>query len=49
MFDQMSRLRPMVEEVLSLAAEIRKGTIDRVREKSDLELGLEALRREALR
>ena len=42
---QVSRLRPMVGEVLSLAAEIRRGTIDRVMEKSDLELGLEALLR----
>jgi hypothetical protein len=33
----------MVSEVLSIAAEIRRGTIDRVMEKSDLELGLEAL------
>jgi hypothetical protein len=41
--DQISRLPPMVSEVLSIAAEIRRGTIDRVMEKSDLERGLEAL------
>jgi hypothetical protein len=40
---QLARLRPMVEEVLALAKEIRQGTIDRVQEKTDLELGLEAL------
>ncbi len=40
---QVTRLRPMVQEVLALTAEIRRGTIDRVMEKSDLELGLEVL------
>jgi hypothetical protein len=45
LFDQVFHLRPMVEEVLSLAAEIRKDTINRVMEKSDRELGLEALLR----
>jgi hypothetical protein len=40
---QTSRLREMNAHLLRLAAEIRKGTINRVMEKSDLELGLEAL------
>lgn len=45
LFEQVAALRGMVEEVLALSAEIRKGTIDRVLAKSDLELGLDALRR----
>ena len=32
----------MVAEILALVKEIRRGTIDRVMEKGDLELGLEA-------
>jgi hypothetical protein len=40
---QNSRLRKMNADVLAAAAEIRKGTIDRIMEKSDLQLGLEAL------
>lgn len=43
LFERAAALRAMVDEVLSLAAEIRKGTINRVMEKSDLELGLEAV------
>ena len=31
------------QAILALAAEIRQGTIDRVMDKSDLELGLEVL------
>jgi hypothetical protein len=42
---QNSRLRQMNAQIFALAAEIRKGTINRVMEKSDLELGLEALAR----
>lgn len=42
---QTSRLRQMNGQILALAAEIRKGTINRVMEKSDLELGVEALAR----
>ena len=42
---QNSRLREMNTQVLGLAVEIRKGTINRMMEKSDLELGLEALGR----
>jgi len=44
---QTSRLRELKAKVLRLAAEIRKGTIDRVFEKDDLQLGVEALARYA--
>ena len=44
---QTSRLRELNAKVLRLAAEIRKGTIDRVFEKDDLQLGVEALARYA--
>jgi hypothetical protein len=40
-------LRELNAKVLHLAAEIRKGTIDRVFEKDDLHLGVEALTRYA--
>jgi hypothetical protein len=40
---QISRLRQMNAHILSLAAEIRKGTINRILEKDDAELGLEFL------
>jgi hypothetical protein len=40
---QTSRLRQMNARILCLAAEIRKGTIDRILEKDDAELGLEFL------
>jgi hypothetical protein len=36
-------LRQVTTEVLTLAAELRKGTIDRITAMSDLELGLQAL------
>jgi hypothetical protein len=42
---QISRARELNAHVLRLAAELRKGTINRVMEKSDLELGLEVLAR----
>jgi transposase-like protein len=42
---QNSRLRRMNAQVFALVAEIRKGTINRVLGKSDLEFGLEALAR----
>jgi hypothetical protein len=42
---QISRLRDLNTQALDHAAEIRKGTINRVMEKSDLELGLEAIAR----
>jgi cell division septum initiation protein DivIVA len=40
---QVLCLRQRLTAILALAAEIRQGTIDRVMEKSDLELGLEVL------
>ena len=40
---QNSRLRQATRDVLDLAAELRRGTIDRILEYSDLELGLRAL------
>jgi transposase-like protein len=42
---QNSRLRQMNAQVFALTAEIRKGTINRVLEKSDLELGMGFLTR----
>ena len=43
MEDQNSRLRQVTMDVLALAAELRNGTIERIMEQSDLELGLQAL------
>lgn len=40
-----SRLRQLTAPILVLAVELRKGTIDRIMEKSDLEIGLEVLAR----
>jgi hypothetical protein len=40
---QNRRLREVTIDVLTLANELRKGTIDRVMAKNDLELGLAAL------
>lgn len=40
---QVRHLRSRLTAILALAAEIRAGTVDRVMEKSDLELGLELL------
>jgi len=45
MEEQNQRLRDATTAVLALSRELRKGTIERVMEKSDIELGLEALRR----
>lgn len=42
---QIERLRAVLEDILKLAEELKQGTIERVLAKSDLELGLEALRR----
>jgi len=42
---QNQLLREATTAVLTLSRELRTGTIERVMEKSDLELGLEALRR----
>ena len=40
---QNQRLRQVTTDVLVLAAELRKSTIERIIERSDLELGLQAL------
>jgi hypothetical protein len=40
---EIERLRPLVAEILAVSAEIRTGTIDRIMEMSDAELGLKAL------
>jgi hypothetical protein len=40
---EIKRLKPLVTEILTLSAEIRTGTIDRIMGMSDLELGLKAL------
>lgn len=40
---QNQKLQAVTAEVLALAVELRKGTIDRVLEMSDLELGLKAV------
>jgi hypothetical protein len=40
---EIERLKPLLAEILALSAEIRTGTIDRIMEMSDLELGLKAL------
>ena len=40
---QNQQLRAVTTDVLALVAELRKGTIERVMEMTDLELGLQAL------
>ena len=40
-----SRLRQLTAQILVLAVELRKGTTDRIMEKSDLDLGFEVLAR----
>jgi hypothetical protein len=40
---QSRQLRAVTEQVLALARELRKGTIDRIMGMSDIELGLQAL------
>ena len=42
---QLQRLRAVLTNLLGLAEELQQGTIEQVLAKSDLELGLEALRR----
>ena len=42
---QNRRLRQLTTEVLTLAVELHKGTIERIMAMSDLELGLQALLR----
>ena len=43
MEEQNGRLRSVTADVLALAGELRKGTIERVMDMSDVELGLQAL------
>ena len=43
MATQNQRLRDVTADVLTLARELRKGTIERVRGMSDVELGLQSL------
>jgi uncharacterized protein YhaN len=43
MHEQNQQLRGVTAEVLALASELRKGTIERVLAMSDLELGLQHL------
>ena len=45
--DQMAKLRQINSDVLALAEELSKGTIEKQLAKSDFELGLEALLRMA--
>jgi len=45
MEEQNRKLRDATTTVLALSRELRKGTIERVMEKSDIELGLEAVLR----
>jgi hypothetical protein len=40
---QIEQLRQVCQQILSLAAELKEGTIDRIMEKSDLQLGVEIL------
>ena len=42
---QLQRLRAVLTNILGLAEELQQGTIEQVLAKSDLELGIEALRR----
>jgi hypothetical protein len=41
--EEIERLKPIVAEILALSGEIRTGTIDRIMEMSDAELGLKVL------
>ena len=40
---QNRQLRALTEQVLALGRELRKGTINRIMDRSDIELGLQAL------
>ena len=39
----LGEVKARIADILSISAELRAGTIDRIMEKSDLELGLEAM------
>ena len=41
---QVEKLQAVMNDILSLASELKKHTIDRIMEKDDLELGLEILK-----
>ena len=41
---QVEKLQTVMNDILSLASEVKEHTIDRVLEKDDLELGLEILK-----
>ncbi len=41
--EQNQKLRAVTMDILALSSELRKGSIDRIMEMSDLELGLQAL------
>ena len=41
---QVEKLQAVVNDILSLASEVKEHTIDRIMEKDDLELGLEILK-----
>ena len=41
--EQVGRCRTVIDSILSLAEQLKEGTIDKVLAKSDLELGLEFL------
>jgi hypothetical protein len=40
---QIEQLRQLCQQILSLAAELKDGTIDRIMEKSGFQLGVEIL------
>jgi len=40
---QVEKLQQICQDILSLAAELREGTINRILEKSDLQLGIDIL------
>lgn len=40
---QVEKLRKVCQQILALAAELKKGTIDRILEKSDIELAMEVM------
>ncbi len=43
--EQIGRCRTVIESILTLAEQLKQGTIEKVLAKSDLELGLEFLLR----
>jgi hypothetical protein len=47
--EQVGRCRTVIDSILSLAEQLKQGTIEKVLAKSDLELGLEFLLRARLK